>query len=261
MIGDDGQILVESGAIVEYILERYGNGRLVPPRGTPEYTRYVQWMHFSEGMAMSGLMNEALLRMSGAGTERAPVLGSLRRRNDRMMDYINDELGKSRYFAGDAFSAADIMMTFIFPVYIRFLQRPWHRIPMLCSTCIESRADRLTNARCHAPIRMGRTGDSQLTLACAVAPGRAHDMRLGHERNLRHAVYLDCGRRFAKCQGQAVKRLLRSGQRLFDRKSIEMREYVAYARHHAVIEGVKLRIAQVLARQIALFLRFERPPS
>ena len=124
MIGDDGQILVESGAIVEHILERYGNGRLVPPRKTPEHTRYVQWMHFSEGMAMSGLMNEALLHMSGADVARAPVLGSLRRRNDRMMDYINDELGKSRYFAGDEFSAADIMMTFIFPVYIRFLQRP-----------------------------------------------------------------------------------------------------------------------------------------
>jgi glutathione S-transferase len=68
-------------------------------------------------------MNEALLHMSGADVARAPVLGSLRRRNDRMMDYINDELGKSRYFAGDEFSAADIMMTFIFPVYIRFLQR------------------------------------------------------------------------------------------------------------------------------------------
>lgn len=124
MIGDEGRILVESGAIVEYIVERYGNGRLVPQRNTPEHTRYVQWMHFSEGMAMSGLMNEALLCMSGADAARAPVLGSLRRRNDRMMDYINDELGKSRYFAGDEFSAADIMMTFIFPVYIRFLQRP-----------------------------------------------------------------------------------------------------------------------------------------
>jgi glutathione S-transferase len=124
MIGDEGRILVESGAIVEYIVERYGNGRLVPQRNTPEYTRYVQWMHFSEGMAMSGLMNEALLCMSGADAARVPVLGSLRRRNDRMMDYINDELGRSRYFAGDEFSAADIMMTFIFPVYIRFLQRP-----------------------------------------------------------------------------------------------------------------------------------------
>jgi glutathione S-transferase len=124
MIGDEGRILVESGAIVEYIVERYGNGRLVPQRNTPEHTRYVQWMHFSEGMAMSGLMNEALLCMSGADAARVPVLGSLRRRNDRMMDYINDELGRSRYFAGDEFSAADIMMTFIFPVYIRFLQRP-----------------------------------------------------------------------------------------------------------------------------------------
>ena len=124
MIGDDGQILIESGTIVEYILERYGSGRLVPPRKTPEHTRYLQWMHFSEGMAMSGLMNEGLLLMNGADPAQSSILGSLRRRNDRMMDYIDGELGRSRYFAGDEFSAADIMMTFIFPVYIRFLQRP-----------------------------------------------------------------------------------------------------------------------------------------
>lgn len=124
MIGDDGQILIESGTIVEYLLERYGNGRLIPPRKTPEHTRYLQWMHFSEGMAMSGLMNEALLLMNGADPAQSSILGSLRRRNDRMMDYIDSELAKSRYFAGDEFSAADIMMTFIFPVYIRFLQRP-----------------------------------------------------------------------------------------------------------------------------------------
>jgi len=124
MIGDDGRVLIESGTIVEYILERYGNGRLVPPVNTPERTRYLQWMHFSEGMAMSGLMNEALLLMNGADPAQSSILGSLRRRNDRMMDYIDGELGRSSYFAGDEFSAADIMMTFIFPVYIRFLQRP-----------------------------------------------------------------------------------------------------------------------------------------
>jgi glutathione S-transferase len=132
MIGDDGQILIESGTIVEYILERYGSGRLVPPRKTPEHTRYLQWMHFSEGMAMSGLMNEGLLLMNGADPAQSSILGSLRRRNDRMMDYIDGELGRSRYFAGDEFSAADIMMTFM-------------------------------NAQWRAPIRMVRTGDSQVT--------------------------------------------------------------------------------------------------
>jgi glutathione S-transferase len=123
MVRVDGHVLIESGAIVEYILQQYGNGRLEPSRGTAEYVRYLQWMHFSEGMAMSGLMNEALLLMNGADPAVSSIIGSLRRRNDRMMDYINNELGQWRYFAGAEFTAADLMMSFIFPVYIRFLQR------------------------------------------------------------------------------------------------------------------------------------------
>jgi len=124
MIGDNGEVLIESGAIVEHILERYGEGRLEPAAGSPQRTLYLQWLHFSEGMAMSGLMNEALLLMCGVDREKSNVLDSLRRRNDRMMAYIDTELGRRRYFAGEVFTAADIMMTFIFPVYARFLQRP-----------------------------------------------------------------------------------------------------------------------------------------
>jgi len=124
MIGDNGEVLIESGAIVEYLLERYGAGRLEPAPGSPQRTLYLQWLHFSEGMAMSGLMNEALLLMGGVNREQSHILDSLRRRNDRMMAYIDTELGRRRYFVGEEFTAADIMMTFIFPVYTRFLQRP-----------------------------------------------------------------------------------------------------------------------------------------
>jgi glutathione S-transferase len=124
MIGDNGEVLIESGAIVAHLLERYGEGRLEPAVASPQRTLYLQWLHFSEGMAMSGLMNEALLLMCGVEREKSHILDSLRRRNDRMMAYIDTELGKRRYFVGDEFTAADVMMTFIFPVYTRFLQRP-----------------------------------------------------------------------------------------------------------------------------------------
>jgi glutathione S-transferase len=129
MIRDGDQVLIESGAITEYILERYGRGRLEPKQGTPERVRYLQWMHFSEGMAMSGMMNEALILMCGVDGATSPVVKMLRSRNDRMFEWINLELGRRPYFVGDEFTAADIMMTFIFPVYERFLQRPLTPFP------------------------------------------------------------------------------------------------------------------------------------
>jgi glutathione S-transferase len=132
MIRDGDEVLIESGAIVEHILQRYGNGRLQPAPGTPEHTRYLQWLHFAEGTAMNGLMNEALINMSGGAGPQSPMMAMLRGRNDRMMDYIESELGQRDYFAGDYFTAADIMMTFIFPVYKRFVGRPLEHYPNIC---------------------------------------------------------------------------------------------------------------------------------
>ena len=51
VITDDGQVAAESGAIIEYLLERYGHGRLVPAAGTPEKLRFSYWLHFAEGSA------------------------------------------------------------------------------------------------------------------------------------------------------------------------------------------------------------------
>jgi glutathione S-transferase len=124
MIRDGEDVLIESGAIVEHLMGRYGGGRLQPAPNSPDRVRYVQWLHFAEGMAMSGLMNEALLLMAGGENAASPVTAMLRSRNDRMMRYIDGELEHRPFFAGADFTAADLMMTFIFPVYRRFLQRP-----------------------------------------------------------------------------------------------------------------------------------------
>jgi len=124
MIRDGDEVLIESGAIVEHILQRYGKGRLEPRADSADRARYIQWMHFSEGTAMNGMMSEALVRMCSEDAVRGPLFGSLRGRNDRMMDYLDQELALRPYFAGAEFTAADLMMSFIFPVYERFLQRP-----------------------------------------------------------------------------------------------------------------------------------------
>ena len=67
VITDDGVTVAESGAIIEYLLDRYGNGRMRPKAGTPEHVAYVQWMHYAEGSAMFPQLLALLLGMLGDG--------------------------------------------------------------------------------------------------------------------------------------------------------------------------------------------------
>jgi len=121
----DGDVTVaESGAIVEYLVERYGNGRLLPAAGTPERLAYRYWLHFAEGSAMPPLLLK-LVFMKIASTKvpffikpivrgiSAKVMSTLVDPNlKRQLDFMEAELGKSEWFAGKEFSAADIQMSF-----------------------------------------------------------------------------------------------------------------------------------------------------
>jgi glutathione S-transferase len=121
----DGELtLAESGAIIEYLVERYGNGRLVPASGTPEHLRYIYWLHYAEGSAMPPL----LLKLIFDQIEKKPmpffarpiahaivsrVKSSLiEPQITQHLDYMEAEIGKSTWFAGDEFTAADIQMSF-----------------------------------------------------------------------------------------------------------------------------------------------------
>lgn len=120
----DGEVVVaESGAIVDYLIERYGQGRLAPAPGTPEQLRYTYWLHYAEGSVMPMLVMKLIFsRIPGSAPAlirpiaRALVGGV----NDKFLDpnlklhldYIEAELGKSTWFAGDTFSAADVQMSF-----------------------------------------------------------------------------------------------------------------------------------------------------
>ncbi|MFN6565194.1 MAG: glutathione S-transferase family protein [Nostoc sp. ChiSLP01] len=111
VITDVGETIAESGAIIEYIVERYGNGRLIPPSGTPEHLRYTYWLHYAEGSAMPPLVMNLIFNRFGAGDSSA---------NDAFIapqiklhfDYVEGELAKSTWFAGSEFTAADIQMSF-----------------------------------------------------------------------------------------------------------------------------------------------------
>ena len=121
---DDGLVLAESGAIIETMVERHGAGRLTPAAGTPEQIRYRYWLHYGEGSAMPPL----LLMLVFNRIEAAPMPffakpivrsvvakardGFIQPQLDSHLDYMEAELGKSRWFAGADFSGADIQMSF-----------------------------------------------------------------------------------------------------------------------------------------------------
>jgi glutathione S-transferase len=120
----DGVItLAETGAIVEYLVERAG-GALRPAAGTPEQRRWTYWMHFAEGSAMPPLMMALVferIKTSPMPFFAKPIAraiadkvldGFVAPNLERQLAYMQDELAARPWFAGDTFSAADVMMSF-----------------------------------------------------------------------------------------------------------------------------------------------------
>ena len=124
VITDDGVTVAESGAIVEYLVERYGNGALAPAIGTSQRLQWRYWLHFAEGSAMSPLLLKLIFDKIPqspmpffvkpiARAICAKVLAVMVEPNlKRQLDFMEGELGKSDWFAGNEFSAADIQMSF-----------------------------------------------------------------------------------------------------------------------------------------------------
>jgi len=121
----DGLTLAESGAIIETLIERHGNGRLAPAAGSPEALRYRYWLHFAEGTAMSPLLLKLVfdrIETSKMPFFAKPIAKAISAKaksafiNPNIanhLNYMEAELGKSEWFAGDAFTGADIQMSFV----------------------------------------------------------------------------------------------------------------------------------------------------
>ena len=120
MIRDGDTLLAESGAIVEYIVQRHGNGRLAVKPDAPEFSRYLYWMHFAEGSLMS-LMLIALVLSRVPEAAQSPVRARIVERMRQMLVYVDAELAGLEYFAGSEFTAADVMMVFPFTTMREFL--------------------------------------------------------------------------------------------------------------------------------------------
>jgi glutathione S-transferase len=120
IIRDGETVLAESGAIVEYILSRYGNGRLAVAPDAAAYPRYIYWLHFAEGSLMTLLL--IALTLSRIPEASASPLGTrVQARIKLLLGFVDAELAKVPYFAGADFTAADVMMTFPVTTMRRFL--------------------------------------------------------------------------------------------------------------------------------------------
>ncbi|RZI75699.1 MAG: glutathione S-transferase [Variovorax sp.] len=121
---DDGLALAESGAIVETVIERFGEGRLAPPAGSAEALRYRYWLHYAEGSAMPPLLLKLIfdkIESSKMPFFAKPIARAIAGKAKSSfitpnitthLDFMEGELGKSEWFAGDAFTGADIQMSF-----------------------------------------------------------------------------------------------------------------------------------------------------
>jgi len=112
-IEDGDVVMCESGAIVEYILERYGRGRLAPPVGSRERAAFLQWIHFAESTAFPPLgILVWLTRYRGQALDQSELVEDARDRAAMGLAFLERELGEKTYLLGDDFSAADVMMGF-----------------------------------------------------------------------------------------------------------------------------------------------------
>jgi glutathione S-transferase len=111
IITDGARTVVESGAIVDYLVRRHGDGRLQPAPESTLYDQYVQWVHYAEGSAMLPL----LLRfyVSRLGDAGAPLHPRIESELARHLGYFNASLNGRQFLVGDSLTGADIMMSFV----------------------------------------------------------------------------------------------------------------------------------------------------
>ena len=125
VITDGDTTVAESGAIIEYLIERYGNGRFIPPAGTPDKLLYTYFLHYAEGSAMTPLLMKLVfdrvetspmpffVKPVAKGIAQKVKSSYINPQIKQHLQYLEAELAKRTWFAGPEFSAADIQVSFV----------------------------------------------------------------------------------------------------------------------------------------------------
>ena len=121
VLRDGDQVLIESGAIVDYLLRTYGKGQFAPAVDAPDYNRYVQFLHFAEGSAMLPLLLRLYVgRLGEAGAPLQPRINSEIQNN---IGWLNSELQGKTYFVGNSLTGADIQLSFVAQAAVKAMGR------------------------------------------------------------------------------------------------------------------------------------------
>ncbi len=118
VLRDGDRVMIESGAIVDYLLRHYGAGRFTPPVDSPEYDRYAQFLHYAEGSAMLPLLLK--LYVGRLGEAGAPLHPRIRSEIENHMGWLDRELEGRDWLVGDGPTGADIQLSFVAQIVVRF---------------------------------------------------------------------------------------------------------------------------------------------
>lgn len=111
VLEDGGRIVMESGAITDYIIRRHGGGRLAPMPGSDAHETYLEWLHFAEGSAMTPFL--LALYTARLGDAAAPLQPRIQEQIGSHVAYFSQRLGSNDWLVENTLSGADIMMSFI----------------------------------------------------------------------------------------------------------------------------------------------------
>lgn len=129
VISEGDVVLAESGAVIDYIIDRHGGGRLRPPVASPAFPDYLFWFHYANGSLMAAAMMDIAVRMACPPDGTAPQV--LLQRLETAYRLAEARIGSVPWFAGDAFTAADIMMLFPLTTMRLFAPRDLGAFPNL----------------------------------------------------------------------------------------------------------------------------------
>ena len=128
VITDGDLVLAESGAVIDYILAKYGDGRLALKSGDPDFASFLYWFHFADGTLQANMGRNMILNRLQLADDN-PVLSATRTRVDRAFDLVEARTREADYLAGSTFTAADIVMGFSLTTMRYFLPYDLARCP------------------------------------------------------------------------------------------------------------------------------------